>query len=95
MKQFGNEETQKKFEKWLTGYPESYHGLDIDRFYDFVLSLKQNQERITEDELDASFKEEKEWNSEFRKKIVSDYFNKHLEITMFIDFLTERNLIKI
>lgn len=94
MKKFENKQTQDKFLKWIKNYPESYHGFDMDRFYDFVLSLKQNEEWISEDELHSAFKGEKEWDEVYINKIVSDYFQKFLEIGNFIDFLIEKSLIK-
>lgn len=94
MKKFKNKQTQDKFLKWIINFPESYHGFDMDRFYDFVLSLKLNGEWITEDELHSAFKEEKKWEEDFRNKIVSDYYQKLLDLGNFIDFIIEKNLIK-
>lgn len=66
----------------------------MDRFYDFVLSLKQNEEWISEDELRYAFKKEKEWEEDFRNKIVHDYCQKLIDLGNFIDFILEKNLIK-
>lgn len=94
MKGFNSEDTKLKFKRWISGFPESYHGFDMDRFYDFVLSLKLNGEWITEDELHSAFKEGKKWEEDFRNKIVSDYYHKLLDLGNFIDFIIEKNLIK-
>lgn len=94
MKKFENKLTQDKFLLWIRNYPESHNGYDMDRFYDFVLSLKQNEEWISEDELRSTFKEEKEWEEDFRNKIVGDYYRKLLDLGNFIDFIIEKNLIK-
>lgn len=94
MKEFNSEDTKLKFKMWLGGFPESYHGLDMDRFYEFTLSLKLNEEWITKDELHSAFKEEREWGVDFRNKIVSDYYHKLLELGNFIDFIIEKKLIK-
>lgn len=62
----------KSFEKlnnWLNAYPLSSHQLDINRWYDFVIALHQNEEHLPADVLVQYLQEEYSWDKKNVEKI--------------------------
>lgn len=62
----------KSFEKlnnWLNAYPLSSHQLDINRWYDFVIALHQNEENLPADVLVQYLQEEYSWDEKNVEKI--------------------------
>jgi len=40
---------EKAFNFWISQYPESYHPLDMERFYEFVDAVAKSKEHIGTD----------------------------------------------
>lgn len=62
----------KSFEKlnnWLNAYPLSSHQLDLNRWYDFVIALHQNEENLPVDVLVQYLQEEYNWEEKDVEKI--------------------------
>jgi hypothetical protein len=62
----------KSFEKlnnWLNAYPLSSHQLDLNRWYDFVIALHQNEENLPVDVLVQYLQEEYNWEEKNVEKI--------------------------
>jgi hypothetical protein len=62
----------KSFEKlnnWLNAYPLSLHQLDLNRWYDFVIALHQNEENLPVDILVQYLQEEYNWEEKDVEKI--------------------------
>jgi len=53
-----------KLNTWLSAYPLSSHQLDTNRWYDFVISLHQNDEHLSLDDFGKYIKEEYGWDDE-------------------------------
>lgn len=49
---------------WLDGYPLSGHPNDLKRWYDFVISLHRNEERLSLDIFGKYLKETSKWDDD-------------------------------
>ena len=83
---FKNPETNKFFHLWLSNHPESYHFLDMERFYAFVLSLLKTSEDLTESILTSAVKEEKSWIDEEVDKFVNDFISRFYDLKQFWNY---------
>ncbi len=95
MKKFNSKETENKFTSWINQHPESYHSLDIERFYSFVLSLLKNDDYLTDTELRKYIFEMKGWkNNTFIDEFVDRTMNDINDLKSFYDFLNKKGIIK-
>lgn len=53
-----------KLHAWLSNYPLSSHPLDINRWYDFVISLHENDERLPLEDLRDYLTEKYGWSDD-------------------------------
>lgn len=59
----------EKLNNWLNAYPLSSHRLDLNRWYDFVIALHQNEENLPVDVLVQYLQEEYNWEEKDVEKI--------------------------
>ncbi len=83
---FNNPETNKLFHSWICNYPESFHPLDMNRFYDFILSLFSTNEELTESILTSAIQEEKEWIEESTNEFVETFIEKYWNLKRFWEY---------
>lgn len=83
---FRNEQCNQLFHSWLNLYPESFHPLDKERFYKFLLSLFENDEELTEDILTEAIKHEKKWINSFRDDFVQKKIQEYYMLKDFWSF---------
>lgn len=58
-----------KLNAWLSGYPLSSHPNDTQRWYDFVISLHVNHERLSLDDFGTYIEENYHWSDDDISKI--------------------------
>ena len=92
-KPFKNEQTNLFFQRWINNYPESHHPYDRERFYDFVYSLLENREELSETILTDSVKAEKNWKPEFVTEFVDLFLDKYFLLKEFWEFMGEKKKI--
>lgn len=83
---FSNAENNRLFILWLSNHPESYHSFDMNRFYDFILSLYTTNEVLTFEILTSAVKDEKKWDEESTDDFVETFIDKYFELQRFWEF---------
>lgn len=83
---FKNSENNRLFHLWLSLFPESYHTLDMNRFYNFILSLFTTNEELTKEILMSAVKEEKKWNEDRINTFVDEFIERYFELKRFWEF---------
>ena len=73
---FATEQTNILFYTWIKNHPESQHPRDNQRFNNFVLSLLENNEILTDEILLKAIQSEKKWQN---KKAIDDFVKLFLE----------------
>lgn len=69
---------------WLNNFPLSSHQMDTNRWYDFVISLHQNGENLSLEDLAMYLKETYSWNEEDILKIQLR-LESHLDLLAYYD----------
>jgi len=94
MKKFQSSDTLIKFNIWFRRHPESWHPLDIGRFYDFLTALFYESDYISESELRDAIDKEKEWkDKEFINEFIEIAMFKIDELRSYFDYLKSNNVI--
>lgn len=89
-KPFKNEQTNLLFHRWISNCPEIHHPYDRERFYDFVYSLLENREGLSETILTDSVNAEKNWTKEFVTEFVDLFLDKYFLIKEIWEFIGEK-----
>lgn len=74
----------EKLDRWLNNYPLSSHQLDTNRWYDFVISLHQNEEHISLEDMGKYLKDTYSWSEEDVLKIQLR-LESHLELLAYYE----------
>lgn len=83
---FKSSENNRLLHVWLSSFPESYHPLDMNRFYNFILSLFTTNEELTAGILMSAVREEKKWNEDFINTFVDEFIDRYFELKRFWEF---------
>ena len=86
---YKNFESNKLFKNWLSNSPESYHQLDMNRFYEFVQNLFINEEELNETTLSRALHEEKKWSDKNIEEFVIDYMEKYFLLKDFWSYTSK------
>ena len=87
---YKNKATNDLFRFWICNHPESYHQLDMERFYEFLLSVFSTGEELSADILTSAIKEEKKWIDKKVIEVVDRYMDKYWDIKHFWDYVKKR-----
>lgn len=83
-------------DKWINGSgPDSYHPLDMNRFYEVVLQCIKEDEVLTQEQIAASVKENLEWMETKTNEFSEEFAIKAENIIGFVDFLKNKKGIDI
>lgn len=74
----------QKLNTWLDNYPLSGHPLDEKRWYDFVISLHINQEKLYLDDFKKYIQEQWKWEEETIEKFALK-LESHIELLEYYD----------
>lgn len=85
-KYFYDAQTNELFHFWISNHPESYHQLDMERFFAFVLNLFSTGEELDENILYSAVEDKKEWIDEFRVEFVDSFMTKYYDLKQFWEF---------
>ena len=80
---FKDPQTNQLFRFWITQFPESFHQLDMNRFYDFLLNLFSTDEELTSTILKRAVQEEKKWIDNETDEFVETFMNKYTDLKSF------------
>lgn len=83
-----NEQTQAAYNLWKNQFPHSEHNLDDNRFYNLALTLLENEDAISENEIEVALDENVTENK------VSNYFEKFKVIEKFYGLMLDRGYTK-
>ncbi|PKP10949.1 MAG: hypothetical protein CVU09_05375 [Bacteroidetes bacterium HGW-Bacteroidetes-4] len=86
---FKNEKANRKFHLWLSNFPEEYHQLDENRFFDFILELENSGEYLTEEILRIAMSELNKPKHIIEKVVKDSLDNKYFLLKRFIRFVKE------
>jgi hypothetical protein len=89
---FKNKENNRLFYFWLSNHPESFHQLDMERFYDFILNLFSTGEELTTYILTNAVNEVKKWVEETTNEFVETFIDKYFELKRFWDYAIKKQL---
>lgn len=92
-KYFKAEETNRLFRVWLNMFPDVEHPCDRERFYEFLLSLFESGEELTDDILIAAIHETKQWGEDYIEEFSDKISGRYFLIKGFWDFAIEKNKI--
>lgn len=85
-----NENTSIALNKWIRGAgPDSYHKLDMDRFYDYVYQSVINEDAITYEAIYECIKENLKWVEEYRSEKANEFLDLAHRLEQFMTFLRE------
>ncbi len=83
-----NEKTKSAYEFWKNIHPESLHKLDTDRFDNLVLVLLENDDYITETEIEQTLENNvEEW-------IVDSYSTRFHTLSDMYKLMTDNGYVK-
>jgi 4-diphosphocytidyl-2C-methyl-D-erythritol kinase len=86
-----NENTKLALNRWIGGAgPDSYHKLDMERFYEYVFQSVLNQDEISFEIIDESVKKNLEWADEYREEFVEKFLDLALGLVQFLDYLKDK-----
>ncbi len=88
-KYFYDAKTNELFHFWMSNSPESYHQLDMERFFAFVLNLFNTGEELNENILTSAVKDEKKWIDELVDEFVDSFMTKYVDLKQFWDYYTK------
>lgn len=91
MAYYKNEEINRLFIFWISNHPESFHQLDMNRFYDFVLELFKEREELNSDILRRAIKTEKKWNDQTIEDFVERFIDKYFDLKRFWEYASSEN----
>ena len=75
-------------DKWINGSgPDSYHPLDMNRFYEVVLQCIKEDEVLTQEQIAASVKENLKWVDIKTNEFSEEFAIIAENIISFVDFL--------
>lgn len=79
--------TATKLTFWINQSPESFHSYDMERFYDFMHTMIQNEDLIDEDELRQVVTSKKPWIPEYVDEFVNEWMVRIRAIHGYIEYL--------
>lgn len=86
-----NEDTNVALNRWIRGGgPDSYHMLDMERFYEYVYQSVVNQDDISFEIIDECVKENLRWSDEYRMKFVEEFLEQALKLVQFLGYLEDK-----
>lgn len=90
MKNLKNEQTNRLLDFWLDIHPESDHILDLERFYDFVISLFEDDDDLGYDLLINKIKVKKKWHEDYAIEFAEKTLERIADYKLFLRFLSEK-----
>ena len=83
-------------DKWINGPgPDSYHPLDMNRFYEVIYECIKENKWLTSEVINASVKENLKWTEIKRDEFSEEFSIKAENIIGFVDFLKNKKGIDI
>jgi hypothetical protein len=94
MKELKNKKTDDLLNFWLGLHPESDHILDLERFYDFVISMFEDDDSLDYELLIFKIKSRKEWHEEYVVEFAEKTIDKILDYKLFLSFLSDKDKLR-